>query len=150
MSDGPDREQIAEFLRTAGADKLPGHLQLELVEITEGGAVMRCDISTIHSAPNGYLHAGSIISLADTTAGYGVMGNLPEGATGFTTIEMKANFFSTLMEGTMEGGFDCAWRSNHPGLGCGRHRRGDRKDHGSFPLHSIDPVSESVTAPAHE
>jgi uncharacterized protein (TIGR00369 family) len=29
------------------------------------------------------------------------VGNLPEGANSFTTIEMKANFFSTLLEGTI-------------------------------------------------
>ncbi len=102
MSDAPDREQIAEVLRVAGAGRLPGHLDLELVEISEGSAVMRCGIRDFHTAPNGYLHAGSVVALADTTAGYGVMGNLPAGATSFTTIELNTNFFSTLMEGTME------------------------------------------------
>lgn len=102
MSDRPSRDQITEMLRVTGADKLPGHLDLEIIEITEGAAVMRCDIKTFHTALNGYLHAGSIVTLADTAAGYGVMGNLPEGATSFTTIELKTNFFSTLMEGTME------------------------------------------------
>lgn len=102
MADAPDRTQIAEFLRIAGADKLPGHLGLELVEITENAALMRCEIKPFHLAPNGYLHAGSIISLADTVAGYGCVGNWPEEATGFTTIEIKANFFATLLEGTLE------------------------------------------------
>ena len=52
-------------------------------------------------APNGYLHAGAVIALADSAAGYGCMGNLPVGASGFTTIELKANFLSTLRDGSM-------------------------------------------------
>ena len=102
MIHNPDRQQIAELLRAAGADKFPGHLDLELVEITEGAASMRVDIKPHHLAPNGYLHAGLVVSLADTAAGYGCVGNWPEGASGFTTIEMKANFFATLLEGTLE------------------------------------------------
>lgn len=99
--DQPDRAQIAEILRHAGADKLPGHMGLELVEIGEGAAVMRCEIQPFHSAPNGFLHAGTVITLADTCAGYGCVGNWPEGASGFTTIELKVNFLGTLLEGTL-------------------------------------------------
>lgn len=99
MIDQETRDQIAAALAAAGANKLPGHLGLELVSIEEKRALMSCEIQPFHTAPNGYLHAGSIISLADTCAGYACVGNLPEGANSFTTIEMKANFFSTLLEG---------------------------------------------------
>jgi uncharacterized protein (TIGR00369 family) len=50
-------------------------------------------------APNGYLHAGTVTALADTTAGYGTMANLPEGAYGFTTIELKVNFLGSVKVG---------------------------------------------------
>jgi uncharacterized protein (TIGR00369 family) len=50
-------------------------------------------------APNGYLHAATVVALADTSCGYGCFVNLPEGATGFTTIELKANFLGTQREG---------------------------------------------------
>ncbi|HEX6301264.1 MAG TPA: PaaI family thioesterase [Acidimicrobiia bacterium] len=96
-----DRSAISELLRQAGADKLPGHMGLELIEIAERAARMRCEIQPYHLAPNGYLHAGAVITLADTAAGYGCVGNFPEGATGFTTIELKTNFTGTLLEGTM-------------------------------------------------
>lgn len=96
-----DRGAISELLRQAGADKLPGHMGLELIEIGERTARMRCEIQPYHLAPNGYLHAGAVITLADTAAGYGCVGNFPEGATGFTTIELKTNFTGTLLEGTM-------------------------------------------------
>jgi len=96
-----DRGQVAEMLREAGKMTLPGHMGLELVEITEGGAFMRCEIKPHHLAPNGFLHAGSVVTLADTAAGYGCVGNFPEGGTGFTTIELKTNFMRTLLEGAM-------------------------------------------------
>lgn len=96
-----DRTQVAEMLREAGEVTLPGYMGLELVEITEGGAVMRCEIQPHHLAPNGFLHAGSVVTLADTAAGYGCVGNFPEGGTGFTTIELKTNFLGTLLDGVM-------------------------------------------------
>jgi len=52
-------------------------------------------------APNGYLHAASVLLLADTAAGYASMANLPDGAKNFTTIELKSNFLGTSREGTI-------------------------------------------------
>ena len=34
-------------------------------------------------------------------AGYGCFLNLPEGATGFTTVELKTNFLRSVREGTV-------------------------------------------------
>ena len=101
MSNETDRAGVAARLREAGKATLPGHMGLELVEITDGGAVMRCDIQPHHLAPNGFLHAGSVVTLADTAAGFGCVGNWPEGVTGFTTIELKTNFLGTLLDGVM-------------------------------------------------
>jgi uncharacterized protein (TIGR00369 family) len=96
-----DYRAIIESLRQASEVTLPGHMGLELVDITEAGATMRCQIQPFHMAPNGFLHAGVVITLADTAAGYGCVGNWPEGATGFTTIELKTNFVGTLHDGTL-------------------------------------------------
>ena len=52
-------------------------------------------------APNGYLHAASVVALADTSCGYGCRAALPEGAKGFTTIELKANFLGTARDGAI-------------------------------------------------
>src|SRR5713226_764650 len=60
-------------------------------------------VQETHMAPNGYLHAGTVVTLADTCAGYGCIANLPPGATGFTTIELKSNHFGTAKEGTIVG-----------------------------------------------
>lgn len=96
-----DREAVAAILRDAGATTLPGHMGLELVELGEATALMRCPVQPFHLAPNGYLHAGAVITLADTAAGYGCVGNFPVGGSGFTTIELKTNFVGTLLDGVM-------------------------------------------------
>src|SRR3954466_10904801 len=50
-------------------------------------------------APNGYLHAATVIGLADTACGLATRALLPEGSAGFTTIELKTNFLGTAREG---------------------------------------------------
>jgi uncharacterized protein (TIGR00369 family) len=55
-----------------------------------------------HMAPNGFLHAASIIALADSACGRGAFIARPEGAIGFTTIELKTNFLGTAMDGAIE------------------------------------------------
>jgi uncharacterized protein (TIGR00369 family) len=49
------------------------------------------------------LHAGSIVTLADTLCGYGCVANLPADASGFTTIELKSNHLGTTLDGTIIG-----------------------------------------------
>ncbi len=62
-------------------------------------------------APNGYLHAATVVALADTACGYGCLAHLPDGAETFTTIELKANFLGTARDGTIA----CAARPVHRG-----------------------------------
>ncbi|MFT7723251.1 MAG: PaaI family thioesterase [Roseateles sp.] len=80
---------------------LPGHLGIVLLHV--GGAEVRAELPVRPElmAPNGFLHAGGIVTLADTCAGHGCMANLPEGALGFTTIELKSNHLGTAREGTL-------------------------------------------------
>jgi 1,4-dihydroxy-2-naphthoyl-CoA hydrolase len=94
-----------------GALALPGHLGVAVthVEATEVRAELPVTAATM--APNGYLHAGSVITLADTCCGYGCVANLPTGAQGFTTIELKSNHLGTALTGTI----DCIARPVHLG-----------------------------------
>jgi uncharacterized protein (TIGR00369 family) len=96
-----DRIELTRVLEGLGPTRLPGLLGLELVELGDGQATMRCVVEEKHLASNGYLHAASVVALADTTAGYGCVANLPEGAIGFTTIELKSNHLGTLLEGAL-------------------------------------------------
>ena len=85
-----------------GAAFLPGHLGIRFLEVNPGNVVAEMKIESFHLAPNGYLHAGSVVTLADTCAGYGCTNSLPEGATSFTTIELKSNHLGTARDGTIE------------------------------------------------
>lgn len=91
-----------EDFNARGVGRLPGHLGLRVTHV--GDKELRCEIriEPHHLAPNGYLHAGTIVTLADTAAGYGCVAHLPEGAGGFTTIELKSNHLGTALEGTLE------------------------------------------------
>lgn len=81
--------------------RLPGLLGVTPAGFGEGWAEGRLDVRDELWAPNGYLHAGTVITLADTLCGYGCVANLPDGASGFTTIEVKSNFLGTATEGSL-------------------------------------------------
>lgn len=92
----------AEQLTRLGDGHLPGHLGFVVTDVEPGRLRAEMTVAAHHMAPNGFLHAASVIALADTAAGYGCRTVLPEGAVGFTTIELKANFIGTAREGTIE------------------------------------------------
>ena len=84
-----------------GEGFLPGLLGIEFVKVDEQGVESRLAVRKALMAPNGFLHAASVIALADTSAGYGCVRLLPQGAKGFTTIELKSNFLGTALEGSI-------------------------------------------------
>lgn len=89
-------------LNEAGAVCLPGQMGIEALEVSAGHAVLSMPVSRQLMAPNGFLHAGSVVTLADTTAGYGCLATLPEGADSFTTMELKSNHLGTTRDGIVE------------------------------------------------
>ena len=82
-----------------GDGYLPGLLGVEIVTVNKEFVESRMMVRREVMAPNGFLHAASVIALADTSCGYGCLAVLPEGASGFTTIELKSNFLGTAREG---------------------------------------------------
>jgi len=92
-------ENLAEAFVGMQKGHLPDHLGLEWDEIRPGLTRGGLTVSRLHMAPNGFVHAGSIITLADTACGYGCKASLPKGANSFTTIELKANFLGSAREG---------------------------------------------------
>ena len=90
----------AEF-NAIGVGTLPGWIGMEVVTVEGTRVTSRLPVRPELMAPIGYLHAATVVALADTTAGYGTWANLPEGARGFTTIELKSNFIGTAREGVV-------------------------------------------------
>lgn len=91
-----------EVCNARGADNLPGHLGIVITHVSTSEVRAELAIKQSLMAPNGFLHAGSIVSLADTSTGQGCKANLPDGAIGFTTIELKSNHLGTAHNGTIE------------------------------------------------
>jgi uncharacterized protein (TIGR00369 family) len=86
-------------LNARGQGTLPGLIGIEFISAEPGQLTSRLSLRPELLAPNGYLHAATVIALADTTCGYGTFTDLPDGAQNFTTIELKSNFLGTAREG---------------------------------------------------
>ena len=85
-----------------GDDCFPGLVGIEVLNVTTNSAAARMEVKKSHLAPNGYLHAGSIVTLADTIAGYACLYNLPDKGISFTTVELKSNFLGTAKSGFIQ------------------------------------------------
>lgn len=90
---------------------LPALLGFEVITAEPGQLEAGMAVRSELLAPNGFLHGGSVVALADSACGYGTTVDLPQGAIGFTTIELKTNFLGTAREGTLT----CVARRMHNG-----------------------------------
>jgi 1,4-dihydroxy-2-naphthoyl-CoA hydrolase len=100
---------MLEQLSRGMEGRLPALLGLQLLQVENGRVEGRLDVRPDLLAPNEFLHAGTIITMADSCAGMGCLASLPEGAGGFTTVELKTNFFAT----ARDGGLRCkAWMAH--------------------------------------
>jgi uncharacterized protein (TIGR00369 family) len=90
---------MSAHLNRLQAGSLPDYLKLEWTEAREGLVRGRFRVERKHMAPNGYLHAASVVALAETACGYGCRIASPPEATGFTTVEIKVNYLGTTREG---------------------------------------------------
>lgn len=100
-----------EALRAAAHDGLVGLLGIDVTLDQELTVVAEMRVQVHLMAPNGFLHGGSIVALADTACGFGCWLSLPEGAPGFTTVELKTNFVGAAREGVLR----CTARQIHAG-----------------------------------
>ena len=76
---------------------------IKVVELKEGSLNGEMKVEKEFFAPNWFLHAGSIVTFADTLAGYATVAHLPEKAFSFTTLELKSNFIGAIREGKLLG-----------------------------------------------
>jgi uncharacterized protein (TIGR00369 family) len=90
-----------ESLKLRGTGRLPGLVGFRVMALEQGMLVAMLDIRPELLAPNGFLHAATVVALADTACGYGCIAHLPLGSDNFTTIELKTNFLGTAREGSI-------------------------------------------------
>ena len=77
---------LLDRLNERGVGTLPGLIGIEVLEAEKGRLASRLKLRDELMAPNGYLHAATIVALADTSCCYGTFVSLPQGAEGFTTV----------------------------------------------------------------
>jgi 1,4-dihydroxy-2-naphthoyl-CoA hydrolase len=94
-------EMTIERLHLKQVDSLPGRFGLVVTRIEEGRLDAEVVLQPWMLAPNGFLHAASVLLLADTACGYACSAHLPQAAKNFTTLELKSNFLGTTREGTI-------------------------------------------------
>lgn len=85
-----------------GKKYLTGLLGIEITRVSDDEVRARMAVRKELLAWNGFMHGGSVVALADTACGYGTVNSLPEGAVGFTTLELKSNFLGTARDGYVE------------------------------------------------
>lgn len=104
MTTTPTHPDLVSQFNQRGALNLPGYLGIVITELDPANFKVSAELAVRAElmAPNGFLHAGSVVTLADTCAGYGCVATLPAGASGFTTVELKSNFLGTARDGTIE------------------------------------------------
>ena len=101
----------AEGFADRQAGSLPVLLGLEWTASQPGLMRGRFTVEGHHLAPIGFLHAATVVALADTACGFGCLESLPSHATRFTTAELKANLIGT----ARQGGVSCEARLVHGG-----------------------------------
>ena len=101
MTEPRPEPKTPDDFNTLGAGRLPGHLGIMITSTSDERMAGRLDVQPHHLAPNGFLHAATVIALADTLCGYGTVRSRPEGSSGFTTIEVKSNFLGTARDGAI-------------------------------------------------
>jgi len=94
-------EMTPDYFNARSAGHLPGLVGLTILSVGPQGVESRLDVRKDLMAPNGFLHAATVVALADTSCGYACVANLPQGAVGFTTLELKSNFFGTTQQGAI-------------------------------------------------
>src|SRR6185369_17202926 len=75
----PRADVTIESLHRRQAECLPGKFGLVVTRIAEGEVDAEVALQPWMLAPNGYLHAASVLLLADTAAGYASFAHLPDG-----------------------------------------------------------------------
>jgi 1,4-dihydroxy-2-naphthoyl-CoA hydrolase len=97
---GIPRDHWPVAIVEACRDGLAGQLGIEIVELGQGMLEGRLRLHDRHLlVAGGLIHAGTVLSFADTCAGWGCLTSLPDTMAGFTTLEAKCNLLASARAG---------------------------------------------------
>lgn len=90
------RDRWAAALSENLQSGLSGFLGFQTISFEPGRIEARLPLrDQLMMAAGDFLHAGTVVAFADSCAGWGCLGSLPEHAAGFTTSELKVNLVAT-------------------------------------------------------
>jgi len=95
LLDTVPQDRWREDFEELGIGTLAELLGIAVAEIEPGRAVLTLKLRPELLLKTGFVHAGTVVSLADTSAGYGCRASLPPHAGGFTTLELKVNLLAS-------------------------------------------------------
>jgi 1,4-dihydroxy-2-naphthoyl-CoA hydrolase len=130
-------EITLDYLRNRQRGCLPELLGVELVSLESGTLTGKLTVRPEVLAPNGFLHAATVVGLADTCCGYACIAHMPEGAKNFTTIELKSNHVGTAREGVITATATAVHLDARVGHNCHEWRG---QDHRAVSMHADDFV----------
>ncbi|WJJ10870.1 PaaI family thioesterase [Prescottella equi] len=93
--------RIADEMTAMLEGRFPGLVGMRILEASAAAVTGELPVREELLAPNGYLHAATVVALADTVCGVGARLALPAEASGFTTLELKTNYLGTARSGTV-------------------------------------------------
>jgi uncharacterized protein (TIGR00369 family) len=97
----PRPEIDAVRLNARARGQLAGLIGIEVLDLDDTGLRSRLALRPELLAANGYVHAATLVALADTTCGFGALAFLPDGARSYATLELASNFVGAAREGVV-------------------------------------------------
>lgn len=92
-------DKATEFIQSSMP--LCATLGMKVVKLAPDEVIVALDWREDLCTANGLLHGGAVMALADASGGACAFANLPEHASGTSTIESKTNFLGAVRDGTL-------------------------------------------------
>jgi uncharacterized protein (TIGR00369 family) len=97
----PRPEITAAVLNARARGQFAGLVGIEVVDLGDAGLRSRLVLRPDLLAANGYVHAATLVALADTTCGFGALAFLPDGARSYATLELHSSFVGAARDGAV-------------------------------------------------
>ena len=107
-------EALAQWVGNHFEDTLMGLLGMQVIEVSKTRAVIDLPIHAGLTTPSGHIHAGSMVSLADTSAPFAAMAVLQRAVT-LEEMPVAVNISSQIVSNVQEGTLRSESTVVHPG-----------------------------------
>ena len=107
-------DALAQWVEGHFEGTLMGLLRMQVIEVSKNRAVVELPVHAGLTTPSGHIHAGSMVSLADTSATFAAMAALQRSLT-LEEMPVAVNISSQIMGNIKEGTLRSESTVVHPG-----------------------------------